>query len=107
MTNTLWILYNIVMLNLLQNPFIGVYELRKNLPEILNAIKKNEANPAVITHQGKPQAVVMAVEYYLELMETLRDSAEPGYIEKLRKSKEEILKGKGIPAEKVFEELGL
>lgn len=95
------------MIDLLGNPFIGVYELRKNLPAILGAIQKDEGNPAVITHQGKPQAVVMAVEYYLELMESLRDLAEPGYIEKLRKAKKEMMSGKGIPAEKVFEELGL
>lgn len=95
------------MLNLLQNPFIGVYELRKNLPRVISALKKEESLPMVVTHQGKPEAVVMAVEYYLELMESLRDLAEPGYIEKLRRAKKEIMSGKGVPAEKVFKELGL
>lgn len=95
------------MLNLLQNPFIGVYELRKNLPKVLIALKKEESIPVVVTHQGKPKAVVMAVEYYLELIETLRDLAEPGYIEELRKAKKEVLKGKGIPAEEVYKKLGI
>lgn len=95
------------MFNLLQNPFIGVYELRKNLPRVLSALKKEESLPVVVTHQGKPEAVVMAIEYYLELIETLHDLAEPGYIEELRKARKEVLEGKGIPAEKVYKKLGI
>lgn len=95
------------MFNLLKNPFIGVYELRKNLPKILSALKKEENIPVVITQQGKPQAVVMAVEYYLELVEALRDLAEPGYIEELRKARKEILSGKGFSKEEVYKKLGI
>jgi len=60
-----------------------------------------------IMFERKPKIVVMVVEYCLELIEALRDLAEPGYIEKLRKSEEEILNGKGIPAKEVFKKLGI
>lgn len=55
----------------------------------------------------KPKIVAMIVEYCLEIKEALRDLAEPGYIEELRKSEKEILDGKGIPAEEVFKKLGI
>jgi len=95
------------MLNFLNNPFIGAYELRKNLPRILKALKEEQEGPIVITQQGKPAAVVMAVEYYLELIEAIRDLAEPGYIEELNKAVEEVKKGKGMSAERLYKELGL
>lgn len=94
------------MLTLLQNPFVGVYELRKNLPKILGGLKKG-GSPVVVTQQGKPAAVVMAVEYYLELVEALRDFREPGYLRKLEEAVIEVKKGGGIAAEKLYKELNL
>ena len=57
--------------------------------------------------ERKPKIVTIVVEYCLEIIEALHDLVEPGYIEELRKSEKEILEGKGIPAEKVFKELGI
>lgn len=94
------------MLTLLQNPFVGVYELRKNLPKILGGLKR-DGSPVVITQQGKPAAVVMAVEYYLELIEAIRDLREPEYLEKLNEAVDEVKKGGGMPAEKLYRELKL
>lgn len=94
------------MLNLLKSPFVGTHELRTQLPKVLSFIKK-EQEPVVLTRQGKPAAVVMDVEYFLELQEALKDAQEPGYIQELNKAVEEIKSGKGIPAEKLYKELGL
>ncbi len=94
------------MMTLLQSPFIGVYELRKNLPKILTTLKKGKS-PVVITQRGKPAGVVMAVEYYLEMVEAIRDIEEPSYIKELNKAVEEVKTGGGIPAEKLYKEVSL
>lgn len=92
------------MLNLLQNQFIGVYELRKTLPKVLSFLKKeNEA--VVVTRQGKPAAVMMDIEYYLELQEALGDLTEPGYTDQLNEAVEDVKKRKGVPAQKLYKQL--
>lgn len=93
------------MLNLIQNPFIGIFELRKNLPKILSALKK-DAETVVITKQGKPAAVLMGVEYYLELQEALKE-AQSGYTKTLDREVEAVKNGKGISAESLYKQLGI
>lgn len=61
----------------------------------------------VVTRQGKPAAVLMDLEYFLELQEAMKDLLEPGYIQKLNRAVDEMASGKGIPAEKVYKELDL
>lgn len=89
------------MLDLLKNPFIGVHELRRSLTELLASIKE-EGLDLVITQNGKPVAVLVDLERYLEMQEALREFADPEYLTALLQAREEIKAGKGIPVEKVF-----
>ena len=90
------------MLDLLKNPFVGVHELRKNLTELLTSIREEDQD-LVVTQNGKPVAVLMDVEKYLEMQEALRELSDPEYLAALLEAKAEIKAGKGIPAEEVFE----
>ena len=94
------------MLDILQNPFVGVHELRKELTHLLKAIQTEGAD-IVVTQQGKPVAVLLDVEKYLEMREALRDLSDPQYVQELMAAKREIEQGKGIPAQGVYREAGL
>ena len=94
------------MLDILQNPFVGVHELRKDLAHLLKQIQ-DEGADVVVTQQGKPVAVLLSVEKYLEMRETIRDFSDPQYVQELIAARREIEEGKGIPAEEVYREAGL
>lgn len=89
------------MLDLLKNPFVGVHELRKNLTSLLTCIKES-GKDLVITQNGKPVAVLMDVERYLEMQEALREFSDPEYMAALREASDEIEAGKGVPLEEVL-----
>ena len=91
---------------LLEKKFVGTHELRTKLSELLKELHK-QGGEVVITRQGKPAAILMDVELYLELQETLQDLSEPGFLEELNQAIEEVEQGKGIPADKVFKKLSL
>ena len=94
------------MLDILQNPFIGVHELRKELSRLLETVHK-EGSDIVVTQQGKPVAVLLDVEKYLEMRETIRDLSDPQYVQELVAARREMDEGKGVPAEEVYREAGL
>ncbi len=89
------------MLGLVRNPFVGVHELRKNLTSLLASVREN-GSEVVITHQGKPVAILIGVEKYLEMKEAISEFSDPEYLEKVLEAKREICEGKGIPAEAIF-----
>lgn len=94
------------MLELLQNTFVGVHELRTKLTTLLSSVK-DKGNEVVITQQGKPVALLMSIERYLELKQAMKEFSDPEYLAELMASKQEIREGKGIPAEEVFAKKGL
>ena len=89
------------MLDLLRNPFVGVHELRRSLTELLASIREEDQD-LIITQNGKPVAVLMDVEKYLEMHEAIREFSDPEYLAALLEAKAEIKAGKGVPAEEVF-----
>ncbi len=94
------------MLNIIENPFVGVHELRKELPQLLKRVHE-EGTDIVVTQQGKPVAILLSVERYLEMRESIRDLSDPQYVQELIAARREIDEGKGIPAEEVYREAGL
>lgn len=89
------------MLDLLKNPFVGVHELRRSLTELLADIRE-QGQDLVITQNGKPVAVLVDVERYLETQEALRELSDPAYLAALLQAKKEIEAGEGIPLEEVL-----
>lgn len=94
------------MKEILRSRFVGMHELRKNLSKLLQDLAE-EGQEIVITRQGKPAAVIMDVEKYLEAQEALKEFSDPGYLTALLEAKMEIRRGEGVPAEEVFREKGL
>lgn len=92
--------------DLIQYPFVGTYELRKNLTALFKRLGK-EVTEVVVTSKGKPKAVLMDIEEYLEQKEALKELADPVYLKKLIRAKKEFESGKGIPAKEVYKKAGL
>lgn len=94
------------MLEILKNPFVGVHELRKDLTKLLSSVKE-DGREVVITQQGKPVALLIGVEKYLEMVQALKEFSDPEYLAALLQARREIREGKGVPARKVFAKKGL
>lgn len=101
------------MINALSLPFIGSHELRRDLTRLLDDVKKRN-EPIVITNQGKPTAILTSVESYNQLQEmvdelqlAIKELTDRAYIKTLVEQKKKIKSGKGIPAEKLYKELGI
>ena len=101
------------MINALSLPFVGSHELRKDLTRLLDSVKKTN-EPVVITSQGKPTAILTSVENYNQLQEmidelqlAIKELADKSYVKILVEEKKKVKLGKGIPAEKLYKELGI
>jgi prevent-host-death family protein len=93
------------MKEVLRSQFVGMHELRKNLTKLLDSLQA-ERQEVVITRQGKPSAVIVDLEKYLEVQEALEEFSRPAYVASLLVAKDEIRQGQGVPAEEVFRQKG-
>ncbi len=100
-------------MDFLEIPFVGAYELRKNLPLLLSRLQRGDEG-VVVTRKGKPAAMLLSVKKYLgmkmineELEEAIKELADKSYLQELAKARKEIRAGKGTKARVVFEELGI
>ena len=91
------------MTEIRRSQFVGVSELGANLSKLLDVLQE-ENQDIVITRQGKPAAVIVGLEKYLEIEQALREFSDPEYVESLFESRAEIREGNGVPAEEVFEQ---
>lgn len=93
--------------DILKKKFIGTDDLRRQLTDILNQLPKEKE--IVITQHGKPQAVLIDLDTYLaieELQEQIADN-DPKLVKELNEAIADVKAGNGIPAEKVFKDLGI
>ena len=98
-------------MNILQNSFVGTYELRKNLPILLKQLQKGQEG-VVVTQKGKPAGMLLSIKAYQEmkmlneeLEDALRELADKKFLADLMESGEEIRAGKGKEAKRVFKDL--
>lgn len=71
---------------------------RANAAAIIENLKKNR-RPVVITQHGKGSAVLLDVNDYEHLIETIE------ILQDIQQAREEIAAGKGIPHEEVMAEM--
>ena len=90
----------------LGSQFVGMHELRKNLTRLMDALAQ-EGQELIITRQGKPAAVILDVERYLEVQQALKEFSDPEYLAALLEARREIREGQGVAAEEVFAQKGL
>ena len=91
---------------LIQKRYIGSDDLRKRLTEILNKLPE-EGGEIIVTQHGKPQAVLLDLESYLDLHETIEDLLRPGFIESIHQEAKEVRNGKGITHKQLLKNLKL
>ncbi len=90
--------------NILHKKFIGTDDLRKNLTSVLSDLSKT-GSEIIVTQHGKPQAILVDLNAYLEQQETLEDLSTPGFIESIHKGVQEVRAGKGITLEQLKKDL--
>ena len=56
-----------------------MHELRKNLSKLVKTLEE-EGREIVVTRQGKPAAVIVNLERYLEMQQALNEFCDPTYI---------------------------
>ena len=83
--------------------FIGTRELRENLPSILKDVK-DEYRTIVVTTNGKPAGVLLSVDAYVDLLETIEDLQNVELLAEIEESRREIAEGKGITLEQYIKE---
>ena len=75
---------------------VSLKELRPDLPKVIERID-GKLDRYVITRRGKPVAVMLGVDDYESLMETLDILADPRAMAGLRRGEEDIRKGRTRP----------
>jgi len=84
---------------------LSLKELRPELPKVIERID-GKLDRYIITKRGKPVVVMLSVEDYESLMETLDVLADPKVMAGLRKGEEDIRKGKTRSWKEIKESLG-
>lgn len=89
---------------LLRKKFIGADDLRRDLTDIIDKLP-HEKSEVVITQHGKPKAILLDLNTYLELTDIQEDVIQPGFIDSLYQELEAVRKGKGIRHEELVKKL--
>jgi len=85
---------------------ISVRELRPKLAAVLNSIHER-LDRYIVTKRGRPEAVIMSIEDYESILETMEVQADKALMRRLKKADLDLRAGKGVAIEKVRKELGL
>jgi len=100
-------------MDIINSTFIGSYELRKNLTDLLAKLR-GKKEEIVVTQNGKPAAMLLSVAKYLEmkqlneeLEDAMRELANKEYLKTLTDAVGEVRQKRGKSARKLFKELGL
>ena len=72
---------------------VSLKELRPELPRVIARID-GKLDRYIVTKRGKPMIVMLSIEDYESLMETLDILADPKAMADLRKGEEDIRKGR-------------
>ena len=80
--------------------YVGLKELRPGLPGVVKEAG-GKSERFIITKRGKPAAVLMGIDDYEDMVETLEILSDKHLMKRLAKAKEEVEQGMTVS----FEEL--
>jgi prevent-host-death family protein len=81
---------------------LPVSEVKTHLPEVIKGVSER-ADEVVVTRNGRPAAVLVNVEDYESLKETLEILSDPALMRQIRASRRYWSRGgKGIPLDQIF-----
>lgn len=83
---------------------ITLKELRPGLPEVIDRID-TKWDRYIVTRRGKPVCMMLSVEDYEAIVETIEILSDPGAVKRIRKAEKEIAQGKTVPLEKLLKDL--
>ena len=87
--------------------YLSIRELRPRLPGVVRDAAATSAR-YVVTRRGKPEAVILSMDDYESLLETLDVERDPALVKRIRKAEAELRRGKrGRLLQEIDRELGL
>lgn len=84
---------------------LPITEARTNLPTLVDNAK-NKLDEYVITVKGKPAAILLSIDEYESLKETLEIMSDKELMKELKEAEEDIKAGRFQTWEEVKKELG-
>lgn len=83
---------------------ITLKELRPALPQVIENID-NKLDRYIIIKRGKPVAMMMSIDDYESLVETLEILSDKGAVRRVRKAKEQLARGETTSLEKLRQKI--
>ena len=80
---------------IIANEYLGVREARARLTEIVKRAS-GMLERFVITSRGKPEAVVISIEEYEDMLDALQDVSNPKLVEEISKARADYKRTGGI-----------
>lgn len=84
---------------------LPITKIREDLPNIVDRANRL-MEKYVITVNGETKAILMSLDEYESLQETLDILSEPGALKEIKRAEEELDNGRGQPWNEVKKELG-
>lgn len=84
---------------------ISVRKLRPKLAEILKNISRR-FDRYIITKRGNPEAVIMSIDDYESILETMDIQSDKALMKRLSKAEKEKKSGRGRSLDEIKKELG-
>ena len=85
---------------------ISVRELRLNISKVIDDVY-SKFDRYIISRRGNPEVVMMSVDDYESLLETIDIQSDKALMRRIKKAGKEISQGKGKSLEDLQKELGL
>ena len=79
---------------------ITLKKLRPDLPEVIKGIDE-KLDRYIITKRGKPVAVMMSVDDYEGLIETIEILSDKDAVKRIKRARKEIKEGKTVSLKKL------
>jgi len=86
--------------------FISVRDLRPSLSHVIKKIH-DKFDRYVITRRGKPEVVMMSIEDYESILETMEIELDKELMKRIKRAEQDLNKGKGVSLEKIHKDIGL
>jgi len=85
---------------------ISIRELRPNMAAVMSNIRE-KFDRYIINRNGCPEAIMMSIDDYESLLETLEIQSNKDLMLRVKKAKKEIRQGKTTSLDTLHKELGL
>ena len=85
---------------------ISIRELRPNISKVMSDIRE-KFDRYVINRRGKPEVVMMSVDDYESLLETIEIQSDKDLMGRIKKAEKDIAHGRGKGLDDLHKELGL